>query len=139
MNYPLVKDLIPQREPFLFVDKILEFDESKPLIKTVLKLSGKEDFFRGHFPDNPVMPGVLLQEALFQSAAALMSLLSTNKGLGVVTRVKEGKFRSLVKPLDELIMEVELVEKISNACFMKGVTKVNGKTVLVLEFTVAEI
>ncbi len=131
-----ITDLIPQRPPFLFVDKIV--DRSDKWIKTSLKLSGHEDFFKGHFPGNPIMPGVLLQEALFQSGAALMSGIK-DSGLGVVTRVQNAKFKSMVRPGDELLMEVELVESLSNAHYMKGTTKVLGKTILVLEFTVASV
>lgn len=134
--YPAITDLIPQRPPFLFVDKIIERTEKS--IKTSLKLSGEEDFFKGHFPGNPIMPGVLLQEALFQSGAALMAGMAGG-GLGVVTRVQNAKFKNMVRPGDELEMEVELTESISNAHYMKGTTKVAGKTVLVIEFAVASV
>lgn len=136
-----ITDLIPQRPPFLFVDRVTAFEEN--VIKTALKLTGQEDFFKGHFPGNPIMPGVLLQEALFQSGAALMALKTKAEGgvegLGVVTRVQNAKFKNMVRPGDELEMEVELTESISNAHYMKGTTKVNGKTVLVIEFAVASV
>lgn len=140
MSFPEITALIPQRPPFLFVDKILDKQENK--IVTSLKLTGHEDFFKGHFPGNPIMPGVLLQEALFQSGAALMAIRTSGSdggGLGVVTRVQNAKFKNMVKPGDELIMEVELTESISNAHYMKGTTKVAGKTVLVIEFAVASV
>jgi len=132
-----IKSLIPQREPFLFVDKILECDNAR--IKTSLFLSGKEDFFKGHFPGNPIMPGVLLQEALFQSGAAFMAINQAASGLGVVTRVQSAKFKNMVRPGDTLVMEVELVEQIANASYMKGNIKVNEKTVVTIEFAVASI
>lgn len=136
MSYPGITDLIPQRPPFLFVDRIVERSENK--ILTALKLTGEEDFFKGHFPGNPIMPGVLLQEALFQSGAALMAG-KEGAGLGVVTRVQNAKFKNMVRPGDELMMEVELTESLANAHYMKGTTKVNGKTVLVIEFAVASV
>lgn len=138
--YPAITELIPQRPPFLFVDKIVE--KSEKSIKTTLTLTGNEDFFKGHFPGNPIMPGVLLQEALFQSGAALMALMnkdSGNNGLGVVTRVQNAKFKNMARPGDTLEMEVELTETLANAHYMKGTTKVTGKTILVIEFAVASI
>ena len=134
--FPAVTDLIPQRPPFLFVDKIIERSDTK--IKTTLQVIGEEDFFKGHFPGNPIMPGVLLQEALFQTGAALMAGREGG-GLGVVTRVQNAKFKNMVRPGDLLEMEVELTESISNAHFMKGTTKVLGKTVLIIEFAVASV
>lgn len=134
--FPDIKDLIPQRAPFLFVDKIINLDEKK--ISTSLHLTGEEDFFKGHFPGNPIMPGVLLQEALFQSGAALMAGIA-GRGLGVVTRVQNAKFKNMVRPGETLEMEVELIDSLSNASYMKGTTRVNGKVVLVLEFAVASI
>lgn len=132
-----ITDLIPQRSPFLFVDKVVERKDKT--ITTQYLVKGTEEFFKGHFPGNPIMPGVILQEAIFQSGAALMAQLNQEPGLGVVTRVQNAKFKNMVKPGDLLDMEVELVESISNAHFMKGVTKVLGKTVLIIEFAVASI
>jgi 3-hydroxyacyl-[acyl-carrier-protein] dehydratase len=132
-----IKSLIPQREPFLFVDKILETHATK--ILTSLTLTGNEDFFKGHFPGNPIMPGVLLQEAIFQSGAALMATINASNGLGVVTRVQNAKFKNMVRPGDTLLIEVELIEQLSNASFMKGNIKVNQKTVLAMEFAVASL
>lgn len=134
--FPDILDLIPQRPPFLFVDKVT--DRSESTINTSFQVTGNEDFFKGHFPGNPIMPGVLLQEALFQSGAALMAGMAGG-GLGVVTRVQNAKFKNMVKPGDLLEMQVELTESISNAHFMKGTTKVAGKTVLVIEFAVASV
>jgi 3-hydroxyacyl-[acyl-carrier-protein] dehydratase len=134
--FPPITELIPQRPPFLFVDKVLERNEKA--IVTSYQVTGAEDFFKGHFPGNPIMPGVLLQEAVFQTGAALMAGMSGG-GLGVVTRVQNAKFKNMVKPGDELTMEVELVESLSNAHYMKGTSKVSGKTVMVIEFTVASV
>ncbi|MEH0861737.1 MULTISPECIES: 3-hydroxyacyl-ACP dehydratase FabZ [unclassified Halobacteriovorax] len=134
-----VKELIPQREPFLFVDKIIERQEGEvDKIITSYQVTGEEDFFKGHFPGNPVMPGVLLQEAIFQSGACLMAS-GSESGLGVVAKVSNAKFKNMVRPGDELIMEVELLDQLANGYFFKGRTKVNGKTVLAIEFTCAKV
>lgn len=137
LSIPDIKSLIPQREPFLFIDRVLEYSDKD--IRATLHLTGNEDFFRGHFPGNPIMPGVLLQEAVFQTGAAFMALTQSAKGLGVVTRVQNAKFKNMVKPGDDLMIEVELLEQLSNASFMKGSIKVNSKTVVSMEFAVASI
>lgn len=137
-DFPQIEELIPQRKPFLFVDKVLSFDGKS--VQTEFVMHENLDFFQGHFPGNPIVPGVILQEALFQTGAAFMSLQNKEGGgLGVVTRVQNAKFKNMVKPNDKIEMQVELVEALGNASFMKGVTKVEGKTVLVIEFAVASI
>jgi 3-hydroxyacyl-[acyl-carrier-protein] dehydratase len=128
-----IESLIPQRAPFLFIDKVLEKNNNK--ILTSYLVTGKEDFFKGHFPGNPIMPGVLLQEALFQSGAALMA--GTTKGLGVISKVQNAKFKNMVRPNDLLCMEVELIDQIENAYYFKGKTRVNSKIVVSIEFTCA--
>jgi 3-hydroxyacyl-[acyl-carrier-protein] dehydratase len=130
---------IPQRPPFLFVDEIVDYADKK--IVTKKYLSGDEDFFKGHFPENPIMPGVLLSEATFQTGALLMSKMSSNGKcpLAVVSRITSTKFKNLVKPKDTLIIEVELLENLDNAYFMKGKIKVNDKVVMNNEFTCATI
>lgn len=127
---------IPQRPPFLFMDRIIEISEGR--IQTELKLTGEEDFFKGHFPNNPVMPGVLMCEACFQSAAALMAD-DEDGGLGVVTKIEQTKFKSMAKPGDILIIKTELLEKIENARYMKSRIEVNGKAIMQTKFTVASV
>jgi 3-hydroxyacyl-[acyl-carrier-protein] dehydratase len=126
---------IPQRPPFLFVDEIIDEVENK--IFTAVTFGPDQDFFKGHFPGNPIVPGVILQECLFQSAGLLLS--KSGSGLGVVTRVQNAKFKNLVRPLDKIVMEVSRIETISNATYLKGKSVVNGKVVLTIEFSVATI
>lgn len=129
-----IKDLIPQREPFLFIDKIIEKGDTH--IHVQKHLTGEEDFFKGHFPGNPIMPGVLLCEACFQAGAAL---LSGGDKLGVVTRIKDTKFKGMVKPGDTLDIKVEMEERLANAVYCKGHIEVAGKKVVQIKFQVAEV
>ena len=129
-----IKDLIPQREPFLFIDKVIEKGETH--IHAQKHLSGEEDFFKGHFPGNPIMPGVLMCEACFQAGAAL---LSGGDKLGVVTRIKDTKFRGMVKPGDTMDIKVEVEERLGNAVYCKGNISVSGRTVVQIKFQVAEV
>ncbi len=131
-----VLDSIPQRDPFLFVDKVISREQNSIICQK--HLTGEEDFFRGHFPGNPIMPGVLLQEAVFQTGALLMSKLNSKaEGLGVVTRVEKAKFKKFAAPGDTLEIEVTLKESISNAYYMSGKIKVSSKTIMTIDFACA--
>jgi 3-hydroxyacyl-[acyl-carrier-protein] dehydratase len=130
---PEVLKRIPQRAPFLFVDKIIDQEEKR--IITQYHFTGEEDFYRGHFPGNPITPGVILQEAIFQSGALLMSNKGESGSLGVVSRVQDVKFKNFVRPGDCIEMEVALDEQLKNAFYMTGKTRVNGKVVMAIKFT----
>jgi len=128
-----VLTLLPQKPPFLFVDKVVEFLDDK--IMTSYQVTGQENFFLGHFPGNPIMPGVILQEACFQTGALLMQKRGGASGLGVVVRVDQVKFKNFVKPGDELVIEVKLDEQLKNAFYMTGKIRVNGDIVMSCKFT----
>jgi 3-hydroxyacyl-[acyl-carrier-protein] dehydratase len=126
---------IPQREPFLFIEKIV--DRSENSITTSKILTGQEDFFRGHFPGAPVFPGVLMCEAVFQTGALLMSLRGESAGnskTALVTRIQGAKFKNMAKPGDELHITVDFIEMLANAAFMKGKITANGKNIMSIEF-----
>lgn len=127
---------IPHRPPFLFVDKIVELTETK--IRTTKEISPEEPFFKGHYPGNPLMPGVLICESIFQTGAILLSNIigATGDGTPVLTRIGNAKFKNIVKPGDLLELQAELVETVSNAFFLKGSASVAGKTVVTVEFGV---
>ena len=127
---------IPHRPPFLFVDKIVELTDTS--IKTTKEITPSEPFFEGHYPGNPIMPGVLICESIFQSGAVLLSNIITDisEGTPVLTRIGNGKFKNIVRPGSTLEIEVEIVERVSNAFFMKGKASVEGKMAVSVEFGV---
>ena len=102
-----IQEIIPHRYPFLLVDKVTELTEDKAVgIKNV---TANEPFFQGHFPSNPIMPGVLIVEALAQVGAVLALSMEENKGkLAVFTGMNNFKFRRQVKPGDTLVLEAQL-------------------------------
>lgn len=127
---------IPQRAPFLFIDKLL----SSNLDSFQTSFTFHEDlyFFKGHFPSNPIVPGVILCEMAFQSGALLMSYKKEIKDqTAVVTRINQAKFRSMIKPSDVVSCKVSVMEEIANAVFMNAKLSCNGKTCLHLEFSCA--
>jgi len=131
-----VLNAIPHRPPFLFVDKIISVSEEQ--INTERKIREDEEFFKGHYPGNPLMPGVLICESVFQSAAILVgkNMPEGTEGVPVLTRIKEAKFKNMVFPGDLLSVQVDIVEKLAGTYFMKGVAKANGKVAVRVQFAV---
>jgi 3-hydroxyacyl-[acyl-carrier-protein] dehydratase len=131
-----ILNAIPHRPPFLFVDRIVELSNTK--IKTAKEIKLDDPVFQGHYPGQPIMPGALICESIFQTGAILLSKMmgGMGKGIPVLTRINNAKFKNIVKPGNTLDIEAELVEKVSNAYFMKGKASVAGKTSVTVEFTV---
>jgi 3-hydroxyacyl-[acyl-carrier-protein] dehydratase len=130
-----ISDAIPHRPPFLLVDEIVSVDEQS--IRTRKHVNPDDPVFKGHFPGNPVLPGVLICEAVVQSGAVLIAHMPGINMQGMVpalTRISNAKFKQMVRPGDVLEMEVKLKEKLANAYFLEGSAKVNGKTAATLEF-----
>jgi 3-hydroxyacyl-[acyl-carrier-protein] dehydratase len=125
---------IPHRPPFLFVDKVIE--ETDDIIKAEKTIDPDEPFFQGHYPNRPIMPGVLIFESIFQTGAIMMGKRIANEGkIPVLTRVNNIKLKHAVNPGDTLQIEVKLKDLISSAAYMTGKASVNGKTAVTLEFT----
>ncbi|MDR3612109.1 MAG: 3-hydroxyacyl-ACP dehydratase FabZ [Candidatus Obscuribacterales bacterium] len=106
-----IKEILPHRYPFLLVDRVTEL---VPGVRAVgfKNMTANEDFFNGHFPTKPIMPGVLMVEALAQLGCITMLTLDEFKGsLGVFTGIENVKFRTMVEPGDRLDLEVELTKR----------------------------
>lgn len=104
-----IQNIIPHRYPFLLIDKVEEVEPGKRAV-AIKNVSINEPFFQGHFPGNPIMPGVLIVEALAQTACVAGLLLEENKGkLGVFTGIESMKFRRQVVPGDVLRLEAEFL------------------------------
>ncbi|MDR1773895.1 MAG: 3-hydroxyacyl-ACP dehydratase FabZ [Clostridioides sp.] len=109
LNIDEIKNIIPHRYPFLLVDKIIELEVGKRAVG-IKNVSINEPFFQGHFPEYPLMPGVLIVEALAQVGAVAMMSLEENKGkLGVFAGIDGVRFKRQVRPGDTLRLETEIV------------------------------
>jgi beta-hydroxyacyl-ACP dehydratase FabZ len=130
-----LKNYIPHRFPFLLVDRVLEVEKSKRVVG-IKNVSAHEHFFEGHFPSNPIMPGVLIIEALAQTAGILTNVSADKKFKGVYfMSIEKAKFRKPVVPGDQLRLEVELVKQRNTVLKFSGLAKVDGKVVAEAEFT----
>ncbi len=128
---------IPHRDPFLFVDEIVEWTDSR--IECTKVFSGQEEFFTGHYPGFPLVPGVLLCEAAMQCGAILLSRQLEEAGdtIPVATRMNDVRFKRMVRPGETIRMEVELVERLAAAFFFKAKVSVAGKVAVRFEFACA--
>ena len=113
--------ILPHRYPFMLVDRIIEQSDDGNRIVGLKNLTFNELFFQGHFPDNPVMPGVLQLEAMAQVAGVLLNSRSGNEGrIAYFMSIGNAKFRKVVKPGDQLIIEVEIVRMRSRMAVVKA-------------------
>ena len=126
-----IMKLLPHREPFLLIDKILELSPTH--VVGVKNVSMNEDYFRGHFPGNPVMPGVLLVEAMAQTGGVLVlkTVPDPENYLTYFLKIEDARFKNKVLPGDTVIFVLDLLEPIRRGlCRMRGTAYVNDKVVM---------
>ena len=132
-----IKEIIPHRYPFLLVDRILEVEEGKSAVG-IKNVSANEEFFNGHFPDYPVMPGVLIVEALAQVGAVAMLKKEENRGrLAFFAGIDGCRFKKQVKPGDQLRLEVEIIRLRGPIGKGKAIATVDGEVACEAEITFA--
>ncbi|WP_141430986.1 3-hydroxyacyl-ACP dehydratase FabZ [Bacillus sp. 03113] len=132
-----IKEIIPHRYPFLLVDRILEVVEGQKAVG-IKNVTANEEFFNGHFPDYPVMPGVLIVEALAQVGAVAMLKKEENKGrLAFFTGIDNCRFKKQVVPGDQLRLEVEMTRVRGSIGKGKGTATVDGEIVCEVEIMFA--
>lgn len=138
---PFILERIPHRPPFLWLDRVVEVGEAA--IRAEKTLPQDLDVFRGHYPDYPLMPGVLLCEAVFQAGAVLLGELLRQEpearggAVPVLTRILGARFKREVRPGDRLEIRAALVERMGPAWMMKGSVRVGGKVAVQVEFACA--
>jgi 3-hydroxyacyl-[acyl-carrier-protein] dehydratase len=139
-----IERLLPHRYPFLLIDRVVEF-EPESRVLAYKNLTMNEPFFQGHFPGHPVMPGVLVVEALAQAGGMLDQLtkqangVSRNDGtLFYLAKVDNARFSRMIVPGDRLDLRVTLKRRIRNMVMYEGIASVDGKEAARAEFLCAE-
>ena len=127
MDINEIMEILPHRYPFLLVDKVEEMIQGKS-IKAYKNVSINEPFFQGHFPGKPVMPGVLILEALAQAGALVVLSMDEYKGkIPLFAGAEKVKWRQVVTPGDKLELNVEMIRLRGNMGIGKAIASVNGK------------
>ena len=136
-----IQALLPHRYPFLLVDRVLELEPGQRILACKC-VSINEPFFQGHFPGHPVMPGVLVIEALAQAGGILTQLShqsGANDKLFYLVKIDAAKFSRMVVPGDRLELHVEIKRTIRNMALYQGVARVDGEQVACAEILCAEV
>jgi 3-hydroxyacyl-[acyl-carrier-protein] dehydratase len=132
-----IKKVLPHRFPFLMIDKVEEIDVEKEYVKAIKNVTINEPFFMGHFPEYPIMPGVLILEAMAQAAGVGLKVIypEYEDKLFVLAAIDKAKFRQPVYPGDILVIEVQGFKKKGHIVKAKAVAKVNDRIVAEAEIT----
>jgi 3-hydroxyacyl-[acyl-carrier-protein] dehydratase len=128
LNIQEILEFLPHRYPFLLIDRVVEFERGKRLV-AIKNVTINEPFFQGHFPGHPIMPGVLVVEAMAQAGGIILlsELENRHSKLVVFTGIERAKFRRPVTPGDQLRIEVDVLSVRSRAGRMSGRALVDGK------------
>jgi len=124
-----IQKILPHRQPFLLIDRVLSYTlEPETTLTAIKNVTINEPFFQGHYPGNPIMPGVLIIEALAQMGGILLSQKLEHKGqIAVLLSLDKVKFRRAVRPGDQLLLEVETIKVRSSTGHLRGWARVAGE------------
>ena len=134
MSLEKIHAAIPHRAPFLFLDEITEWTDTRIVCRK--RFTGDEFFYQGHYPGFPLTPGVLLCEAGMQAGAVLLSKVAAPRPgqVPVATRINDVRFKRMVLPGETIEIEVDLVERLADAFFLKAKVSCGGKVAARFEF-----
>lgn len=139
LNSEEIKEIIPQREPFLMIDEVETYIPGESAI-AYKQVKEEEWYFKGHFPGNPIMPGVLITESLAQTGAVAILSLEENKGKNALFGgIDKMKFKKMVVPGDTLKLEVKIIKQKGPIGVGEAIATVEGKLVAKGELTFAVV
>lgn len=137
LNKEEIKKIIPQREPFLMIDEVDKYQPGESAV-AYKYVNEKEWYFQGHFPGNPIMPGVLITESLAQTGAIAILSVEENRGKNALFGgIDKMKFKKMVLPGDKLKLEVKIIKKKGPIGVGEAIATVEGKIVAKGELTFA--
>ena len=139
LNKEQIKEIIPQREPFLMIDEVEKYIPGESCV-AYKNVDANEWYFKGHFPGNPIMPGVLVAESLAQAGAVAILSMEENKGKNALFGgIDKMKFKKIVVPGDRLKLEVKIIKRKGSIGVGEALATVDGKVAAKCELTFAVV